>query len=195
MVSNTHDDIDQVRDFLARYNLARYFEVFVQEGFDRLLSLFDITETDLISLHVKRGHRRLLQRAIATARGIPLSTPILINYGYDEPGISHMPKPGTQYDCYSRRSPKPYVNYRKRKQYIPSKPVLAFDKFLNELKTEFTTKSPTAVISMAYERWNMLGPFEKEKYERLALHANSDYVMRTPAMSERDKNYHDLESP
>lgn len=102
-------------------------------------------------------------------------------------GISHMPKPGTQYDCCTQRSPKPYVNYRKRKQYVPSKPVLAFDEFLNELKTEFTTKTPTTVISIAYERWNMLKPFEKEKYERLALHANSDYVMRTPTMDERRK--------
>lgn len=98
-----------------------------------------------------------------------------------------MPKPGTQDDCYSRRSPKPYANYRKRKQYVPSKPVLAFDEFLNELKTEFTTKTTTAVISMAYERWNMLNPFEKEKYERLALHANSDYVLRTLTMDERHK--------
>lgn len=39
MVSNSHDDIDQVRNFLAQYNLTRYCEVFVREGFDRLLSV------------------------------------------------------------------------------------------------------------------------------------------------------------
>ncbi|KAI8971814.1 hypothetical protein BDF20DRAFT_915577 [Mycotypha africana] len=79
--------LDQMREFLEFYKLDQYFSVFVHEGFDRLLSLFDITEVDLISLNVKRGHRRLLQRAIATARGVPISTPIIITYGYLPPYI------------------------------------------------------------------------------------------------------------
>jgi hypothetical protein len=76
----------QVEMFLDIYKLSRYYETFIDEGFDRILCLLDITESDLISLNVKRGHRRLLQRAIATARGIPISTPIIINYGYHEIG-------------------------------------------------------------------------------------------------------------
>ncbi|KAI9356059.1 hypothetical protein BD770DRAFT_390352 [Pilaira anomala] len=192
MVYSLNEDLDQVRNFLSRYNLSQYFEVFVQEGFDRLLSLFDITESDLISLNVKRGHRRLLQRAIATSRGVPISTPILINYGYDEPGISHMPKPGTFYDSSSssRRSPRAYVNHRKRKQYVPSKPVLAFDEFINELKSDYREKTLSEIRLIAYDRWSVLGPAEKEKYERLALHANSDYVMNISISDGKDKvNY------
>ena len=51
--------LDQLTDFLRHYKLSQYLETFVSEGFDRLLSLFDITESDLIFLNVKRGHRRV----------------------------------------------------------------------------------------------------------------------------------------
>jgi hypothetical protein len=33
------------------------------------------------------------------------------------------------------------------------------------------------ITATAYDRWNLFSPVEKEKYEREALHANSDYVM------------------
>ncbi|KAI7896036.1 uncharacterized protein EV154DRAFT_558727 [Mucor mucedo] len=185
---------EQLREFLKQYKLDHYAATLIEEGFDRLLSLFDITETDLISLNVKRGHRRLLQRAIATARGVPISTPILINYGYDEPGTSHMPKPGTVTttttttrfipdDHTTRRSsPNTYYNnhhhvQKKRKQHVPSKPITAFDEFLNELKRDLSGTSIPEITSIAYDRWNSLTSTEKEKYEREALHANSDYVM------------------
>ncbi|EIE92308.1 hypothetical protein RO3G_17179 [Rhizopus delemar RA 99-880] len=68
----------QIEVFLDIHDLSQYYDTFINEGFDRILSLLDITESDLISLNVKRGHRRLLQRAIATVRGVPVSTPIII---------------------------------------------------------------------------------------------------------------------
>lgn len=103
-----------------------------------------------------------------------------------------MPKPGTFYDSSSssRRSPRAYVNYRKRKQYVPSKPVLAFDEFINELKSDYREKTLSEIRLIAYDRWSVLSPAEKEKYERLALHANSDYVMNISLSDGKDKvNY------
>ncbi|KAI9016426.1 high mobility group box domain-containing protein [Phycomyces nitens] len=67
-----------VKDFLSRSGLGQYTQIFIEEGFDRLDSLFEVTEADLIHLGVKRGHRRLLQRAIANSRGIPSSLPLQI---------------------------------------------------------------------------------------------------------------------
>ncbi|KAI8646538.1 hypothetical protein BD408DRAFT_409833, partial [Parasitella parasitica] len=159
--------------------------------------LLDITESDLISLNIKRGHRRLLQRAIATARGVPLSTPILINYGYDEPDISCTPKSGTitpriatttaatslacndndlgsndEDRCYHRRS-----HHRKRKQYVPSRPVTAFDELVDEIKSQNSSMEMSDITEIAFKRWSKLTGNEKEKYEREALHANSNYVM------------------
>ncbi|KAL1924862.1 uncharacterized protein VTP21DRAFT_4516 [Calcarisporiella thermophila] len=69
---------EQVREFLTRLKLSQYVDKFLEEGFDRLLSLFEVTEADLIVMGVKRGHRRLLQREIATSKGIPPTLPLQI---------------------------------------------------------------------------------------------------------------------
>ncbi|KAL1914573.1 uncharacterized protein VTP21DRAFT_8198 [Calcarisporiella thermophila] len=66
----------EVYDFLSRLNLERYYEQFIEEGFDQMRSLNEVTEADLIALGVKRGHRRLIQREIATLNNIPISTPL-----------------------------------------------------------------------------------------------------------------------
>ncbi|RIA87146.1 hypothetical protein C1645_777912 [Glomus cerebriforme] len=68
----------QVRDFLKKCNLLEYYDRFISEGFDQLQSLLDVTEADLKAMNVKRGHRRRLQREIATIKGIPLNTPLFI---------------------------------------------------------------------------------------------------------------------
>ncbi|KAI8090935.1 uncharacterized protein B0P05DRAFT_293614 [Gilbertella persicaria] len=180
--------LEQLGQFLQNYKLSQYYDTFVAEGFDRLLSLFDITESDLISLHVKRGHRRVLQRAIATARGVPLTTPIMINYGYDDQ--DHTAKPGTTITTTTttvtktiespKESPLKKYNQRKRKQFVPVKPVTAFDEFLKQVKNELSGDEHIELsdaILIAQERWNRLSVHQKERYEREALHANSDYVM------------------
>ncbi|KAI7867007.1 hypothetical protein BDF14DRAFT_1807486 [Spinellus fusiger] len=69
----------QVQVLLENYNLSQYYNVLIEEGFDRLESLFEVTEKDLVELCVKRGHRRLLQRAIHNAKGFPPTTPLHIN--------------------------------------------------------------------------------------------------------------------
>lgn len=105
-------------------------------------------------------------------------------------GTSHMPKSGTITTTTTttfipdnrdiRRSPKTYYTnqvQKKRKQHVPSKPITAFDEFLNELKVELHGISIPEITSIAYDRWNLLTPSEKEMYEREALLANSDYVM------------------
>lgn len=68
-------------------------------------------------------------------------------------------------------------SHKKRKQYVPSKPITAFDEYLNEVKLELTGVPLSEITATAYDRWSLFSPIEKEKYEREALHANSDYVM------------------
>ncbi|OAC99950.1 hypothetical protein MUCCIDRAFT_113399 [Mucor lusitanicus CBS 277.49] len=169
--------LQQLSDFLQHYKLSQYLDIFVSEGFDRLLSL--------------------LQRAIATARGVPLSTPIVINYGYDEPDIAYTPKPGTtataptakttaskvdffDNDIYLNEDDYAYYrrsHHRKRKQYVPSKPVTAFDELINEVQSQNSSMALSDITELAYQKWNKFTGVEKEKYEREALHANADYVM------------------
>lgn len=161
-----------------------------------------------------------MQRAIATARGVPISTPIVINYGYDEPGnilflqvkhveyggltsffkfnidISYTPKPGTtttatvtttatkipsiDNDIYLNEDDYAYYRrsyHRKRKQYVPSRPVTAFDELINEVQSQNSSMALSDITELAFEKWNRFTGIEKEKYERKALHANADYVM------------------
>ncbi|ORE07369.1 HMG-box [Rhizopus microsporus var. microsporus] len=66
----------EVEAFLAQCGLSQYFQVFMEEGFERMESLMEITELDLVQMQVKRGHRRLLQRAVANAKGIPPNVPL-----------------------------------------------------------------------------------------------------------------------
>ncbi|CDH57466.1 hypothetical protein RO3G_07013 [Lichtheimia corymbifera JMRC:FSU:9682] len=68
----------EVKQVLERCKLLQYLETFIAEGFDCLKSLCEISEDDLVALKVKRGHRRLLQREIATAKGIPRNQPLWI---------------------------------------------------------------------------------------------------------------------
>ena len=75
-------------DFLRRLSLLQYLPVFLEEGFNEVAVLCDITEEDFAVMNVKRGHRRVsrlanndlrlfdpkikqtIQREIASMRGI-----------------------------------------------------------------------------------------------------------------------------
>ncbi|KAI8373004.1 high mobility group box domain-containing protein [Radiomyces spectabilis] len=78
-------DYEQVQMFLSGYNLMQYFELFVEEGFDRLESLLEVTETDLVQMG-------LLQRAIANAKGIPPTVPLMLRQYQDSTTVRDMPQ-------------------------------------------------------------------------------------------------------
>ncbi|KAL4212575.1 hypothetical protein CU097_008298 [Rhizopus azygosporus] len=126
----------QVEMFLSAYKLTQYYDTFINEGFDRLLCLLDITESDLISLNVKRGHRRLLQRAIATAKGIPLSTPIVINYGYHNYYYTD------------------YTLYQALKCNCTSRPITPRDEFIKVKTASLNGELKKDFYEYAMERWD-----------------------------------------
>ncbi|KAI9486868.1 MAG: hypothetical protein EXX96DRAFT_646609 [Benjaminiella poitrasii] len=209
--TNEESRINQLRSFLYTYKLSQYFEIFISEGFDRLLTLFDITESDLISLNVKRGHRRLLQRAIATARGIPLSTPIIINHGFEEsisPVSMVIPSQATM-NTYNKDTNITYVdiekeslliqpaeaeelyqpnNYsydrrRQKQKYVSPRPMTAFNILVNEIKNKYGDQLVYSEVKlMASNCWSNMTMSEKEQYEREALHTNSDYILESEAI-------------
>lgn len=61
----------ELPDVLSRLGLSDYFNVLTENGFGSWDTVLDITEEDLTTLNFKLGHRRALQREIATFRGIP----------------------------------------------------------------------------------------------------------------------------
>ena len=68
--SPTSPDLTEV---LGRLGLAEYSQVLSDNGFHSWEAVVDITEDDMTALNFKLGHRRLLQREIATYRGVPQS--------------------------------------------------------------------------------------------------------------------------
>ncbi|KAI9361005.1 hypothetical protein BD770DRAFT_383935 [Pilaira anomala] len=74
----TYKDLVDVHGFLKELNLQQYIPAFIEEGFESLSAIREITEEDLIALNVKRGHRRVIQRGIATLNGIPKTQPLLV---------------------------------------------------------------------------------------------------------------------
>lgn len=62
-----------LRDVLERLGLTEYLQILSDNGFHTWETVVDITEEDLTALNFKLGHRRALQREIATFRGLPSS--------------------------------------------------------------------------------------------------------------------------
>jgi hypothetical protein len=58
---------------LERLGLTEYCAPLFDNGFHNWDAVVDITEDDMTTLNFKLGHRRLLQREIATFRGVPQS--------------------------------------------------------------------------------------------------------------------------
>lgn len=62
-----------LNEALGRIGLSMYLPILIENGFHNWETVVDITEEDLTTLDFKLGHRRTLQREIATWRGIPQS--------------------------------------------------------------------------------------------------------------------------
>ncbi|KAI9752497.1 MAG: hypothetical protein M1815_000457 [Lichina confinis] len=75
-VEKPPSSMTRLEPVLERLALVEYLDAFVAEGFDTWETLQDITEADLDALGVKRGHRRKLQREIASARGVSTQRPL-----------------------------------------------------------------------------------------------------------------------
>jgi hypothetical protein len=67
----TSGGMPKLSEVLDRIGLASYLDLLTNHGFVDWETVLDITEDDLSSLGFKLGHRRALQREIATFRGIP----------------------------------------------------------------------------------------------------------------------------
>eukprot|EP00128_Syssomonas_multiformis_P009519 Colp12_sorted_trinity150504_noHs@1360 len=56
--------MDEVRQWLERFELLQYAEDLEKEGYDSMRALREITEQDMNTINMRRGHQRLLLKAI-----------------------------------------------------------------------------------------------------------------------------------
>jgi len=66
----------ELEEKLASIGLETYHSMLVSRGYWTWESVLELSEEDLESLQFKRGHRRRLQRHIATDRGYPTYNPL-----------------------------------------------------------------------------------------------------------------------
>jgi hypothetical protein len=61
----------ELETVLAELGMSHYLNDFIEQGFDSWDAILDIAESDFDALLVKLGHRRKLQRKIASWMGLP----------------------------------------------------------------------------------------------------------------------------
>jgi len=76
-------DTQALHNLLDHIGLQQYFQVLLDNGFDDWPTVLDITEADLAAMGFKLGHRRTLQREIATFRGHSRTIALPIEWGVD----------------------------------------------------------------------------------------------------------------
>jgi hypothetical protein len=76
ILSPSSPTMPDLAEVLERLALTEYLTVLTANGFHNWDTVVDITEDDLTALNFKLGHRRALQREIATFRGVPATLSI-----------------------------------------------------------------------------------------------------------------------
>ncbi|KAI9848753.1 MAG: hypothetical protein M1837_006840 [Sclerophora amabilis] len=171
---------------LDQLGISQYRDRFFEEGFETWETVLDITEADLDALNVKRGHRRKLQREIASSRGLtrdqtlhaPAHTATAEDTGRDnddEATVVEEKKSGA----------KPVGNYGKRKyrrhpkpdENAPERSPSAYVIFSNHVREELRGQnlSFTDIAKKVGEKWQMCYAEEKEPYELQAAAAKEKY--------------------
>ncbi|KAI5783532.1 hypothetical protein EDC01DRAFT_209581 [Geopyxis carbonaria] len=173
----------ELGDVLERLGLLQYLGKLHDEGFERWETVLDITEQDLAALNFKLGHRRILQREIASARGIAATQALTSTQ------FGPVEETDTEEKSYQkslkievakvqvstgkrkyRRHPKPDDN-------APEKPPSAYVMFANRVRDELKGQnlSFTDIAKLVGERWKILAPEDKESYEFQASVAKDKY--------------------
>ncbi|KAF2267758.1 hypothetical protein CC78DRAFT_47047 [Lojkania enalia] len=168
-------------EVLERLGLSEYLHVLTENGFHNWETVVDITEDDLTTLNFKLGHRRALQREIATFRGVPTSSslePDLDSPEQTSLSSSALEKlsrqtgttPPIREKRRYRRHPRPDNN-------APKKPKTAYVNFADQLRTdpEIASLSFVDIAKEVGRRWQILPPEQKRIWESQSARAMQEY--------------------
>lgn len=190
----------ELRDVLDRLGLLQYLGRLKDEGFHKWDTVLDITEQDLAALDFKLGHRRILQREIASARGIPPTqalTPAQFapveDFDQEEKPPPNPPKaePGRQQQAPNTGKRK-YRRHPKTDGNAPEKPPSAYVMFANSVRDELKGRNLTftQIAKLVGDRWKVLEPEKRELYEYKASAAKDKFNAEFEEYKKTD-NYRD----
>jgi hypothetical protein len=155
--------------------LAEYASVLAENGFEDWDTVQDITEEDLDSLGFKRGHRRVLQKEIASTRGSPLSPLPLKSsrLGSLTPSVTL-----TTQESFEKKQKRRYRWHPRPDPNAPKKPKTAYVNFAEHLRSDPSIAS-LSFVDIAREvgkRWQTLPIAAKQDWETRAAQ-----VLLTPS--------------
>ncbi|MCJ1225733.1 hypothetical protein MMC12_002382 [Toensbergia leucococca] len=202
---------------LSRLGLEQYLERFISEGFETWETVLDITESDLDSLGVKLGHRRVcpqrpqnsqwsihlkanirLQREIANTRRhnsdqlltSPSRSNTVEDHRYGE--ADDKPHLIKSEDTTQSSGKRKYRRHPKIDENAPDRPPSAYVIFSNKIREDLKPQSLsfTEIAKRVGESWQLLSPDDREPYE---LQASSDKERYHSALTKYKKteNYRD----
>ncbi|KAI9671580.1 MAG: hypothetical protein M1817_003632 [Caeruleum heppii] len=183
---------------LSRLGLSQYLAAFLAEGFETWETLLDITEADLDSLDVKRGHRRKLQREIASSRGYsneqalaPLRATPTDDSTTDVDGRAPLIREDTGGTITGSNNggKRKYRRHPKPDEDAPERPPSAYVIFSNKTREDLKGQSLsfTEIAKLVGENWQVLSPVEKEPYESHAAALKERYNTEMAEYKKTDK--------
>jgi hypothetical protein len=181
IISSLHLDLS-----LDHLGLGEYFEAFVSHGFDTWDNLTDISEETMAELGVRLGHRRKLQREIASYRGQPrtqaLFSPPAVDGGLqdseEEPNSPHAGQDELETKTESTQLKRRYRHLQRKDPHSPRKPSCAYVLFGNFLRQQpdVTPLSFVEISKLVGKRWQRLSPAERETWTSTAAEQKSRYI-------------------
>lgn len=137
----------ELETILSSIGLGHYYCIFVEAGFDTWDTVLGITEDDLASLAVQRGHRRRLQQEIAYS---------LNNYQSEALGRSPSNAEGSSGAQPGRK--RQYTRHPKLDPNAPQRPLSAYVLFSNAMRDEMKDSSPSFAekSKMVGDRWQSM---------------------------------------
>ncbi|KAL8779599.1 MAG: hypothetical protein Q9213_006861 [Squamulea squamosa] len=165
-----------LKPFLSSCGLLQYHERFVEAGFDTWETLQDITESDLDSLDVQRGHRRRLQQEIAHT----------LSSGDND----HRQRSKPPHQSPAMETKRQYTHHPKPDPNAPQRPLSAYVLFSNSVRAELKDQSLSFAekSKIVGDRWQSMsdsardswkqathGPWEKYKADKLKYQGSDLY--------------------
>ncbi|KAF2794029.1 hypothetical protein K505DRAFT_361488 [Melanomma pulvis-pyrius CBS 109.77] len=179
-------------DVLGRLGLSDYLETLDTNGFRDWETVVDITEEDLTALRFKLGHRRALQREIASYRGIHPMLSLIEPEGTLD---TETPLSTSALESLSRETSTPgarekrrYRRHPKADRNAPKKPKTAYVNFADQLRSE-PDISCLSFIDIAKEvgrRWQILPLERKRIWESHAARALQEYEVQIDEYKQTD---------
>ncbi|KAL8970199.1 MAG: hypothetical protein Q9183_001632 [Haloplaca sp. 2 TL-2023] len=146
---------------LASFGMGQYYDAFLDVGFDTWETVLDITESDMESLGVQRGHRRRLQQEIAAT--------LLSSDGPDQRSraLKRTSSGGT---IPTNNQKREYNRHPLPDPAAPQRPLSAYVLFSNSVRDEVKDQllSFAQKSKIVGERWQNLSDASRETWKQLA---------------------------